>query len=169
MISIIGILMGLLFPAVNGALDSARKAQAKNDVTQIATAITAYEAEYGRLPSEDTNVPQTDKTVDAKSNGILGALIAGGDSNRNPRRITFLEVQDVTGKRGRSGLSGGSFVDPWGSVYQISLDYDYDNQLTGVGTNNTNVTKKVAVWNVPAKQSNSTAAQQSRRYVTSWE
>ncbi len=49
-IAIIGILMALLFPAVGSAIDAARRAQAKNDVTQIATAITAYETEYGRLP-----------------------------------------------------------------------------------------------------------------------
>ena len=50
-VAIIVILMSLLFPAVQGALEAAKKAQAKNDVTQIATAIVAYDTEYGRLPS----------------------------------------------------------------------------------------------------------------------
>jgi prepilin-type N-terminal cleavage/methylation domain-containing protein len=35
-IAILGILMALLFPAVDGALEGARRAQASNDVTQIA-------------------------------------------------------------------------------------------------------------------------------------
>ena len=52
-VAIIGVLMSLLFPAVQGALDSAKKAQAKNDAMQIATAIVAYDTEYGRLPSTE--------------------------------------------------------------------------------------------------------------------
>ena len=50
-ISIIAILASLGFPAVNGAIDSARKARAGSDVAQIATAVVAYEVEYGRLPT----------------------------------------------------------------------------------------------------------------------
>ncbi|MFM8981956.1 MAG: type II secretion system protein, partial [Spartobacteria bacterium] len=46
-ISIIAVLAALAFPAVNGAMDSARKARAKSDVAQIATAVVAYETEYG--------------------------------------------------------------------------------------------------------------------------
>ncbi len=57
-VAIIGVLMSLLFPAVQGALDSAKKAQAKNDAMQIATAIVAYDTEYGRLPSTNS-APQT--------------------------------------------------------------------------------------------------------------
>ena len=57
MIAIIGVLMSLLFPAVQGALDAAKKAQAKNDVMQIATAIIAFDTEYGRLP-ETNSTPQ---------------------------------------------------------------------------------------------------------------
>ena len=49
-IAIMAILMTLLFPAVQSALDAAKKAQAKNDVTQIATAMVAFDTEYGRLP-----------------------------------------------------------------------------------------------------------------------
>ena len=50
-VAIIVVLMSLLFPAVQGALEAAKKAQAKNDVMQIATAIVAFDTEYGRLPS----------------------------------------------------------------------------------------------------------------------
>ena len=49
-LAIVGVLAGLLFPAVTGALGSAKKAKAKNDVVQLALAVKAYEAQYGRLP-----------------------------------------------------------------------------------------------------------------------
>lgn len=163
-IAILGILMALLFPAVNGALDSARKAQAKNDVTQIATAITAYETEYGRLPSG--NITTVNST-------LVAALIGGSGNTDNPRQITFLEVQAA--KKGKSGTNAsGAFVDPWGEEYKIKMDNDtdttpYDNRLTGVGTNNQSVVKKVAVWNDPSTHQAGSDSQKKKRYVTSWE
>lgn len=160
-IAIIGILAGLLFPAVNGALESARKAQAKNDVTQIATAVTAFETEYGRLPWP------TKTTVDSD---LVAALIGTANNTNNPRQIVFIEVGErkpvggAVGKAGKSGTNSSGFVDPWGNLYQIKMDDNYDNQITGAGTNNSQtLRKKVAVWNAPA------GAKASKQYVTSWE
>jgi len=153
-IAIIGILMGLLFPAVNGVLDTARKTQAKNDVTQIATAVAAYETEYGRLPLANTTTVNTN----------LVAVLIGLDTNNNPRGIPFLEVQAA--KKGKGGTNGFGFVDPWTTniPYSISLDADYDNNI-GVSANgsvsgSTVLRKKVAVWNVSTN---------ARRQVRSWD
>jgi type II secretory pathway pseudopilin PulG len=52
-IAIIPVLAGLAFPAFNGAIDAAKKAKAKNDVVQIASAIRFYQTEYGKLPDYD--------------------------------------------------------------------------------------------------------------------
>jgi len=154
-ISIIAILASLAFPAVNGALDSARKARAKNDVVQIATAVVAYETEYGRLP---TNASGTIPV----NNNFLG-ILTGADTNGNPRRIVFLEVSEW--KKGQGGTNSVGFCDPWGNTtpYQIVLDHDYNNTVAA-GTNGTNLMKKVAVWNVPT----GSASERTRRYVTSW-
>jgi prepilin-type N-terminal cleavage/methylation domain-containing protein len=157
-IAIIGILASLLFPAVNGAIDSARKAQAKNDVVQIATAVTAYETEYGRLP-----LP-TKTSVDTE---LVNVLI-GVSTNDNPRRIVFMEV--TAAKRGKSGTNSSGFVDPWSTnqPYRIAMDEDYDNEIDA-GTNSQPLRKRVGVWNDPSTQSNVSAGQRARRYVTSWE
>ncbi len=168
-IAIIGILAGLLFPAVNGAIDSARKAQAKNDVVQIATAITAYETEYGRLPGTGT----TDTTQDV--NKALVETLSGITTNNNPRKIVFIEVQerkpDIVGKGGKSGTnSSGNFFDPWGGQYVVRLDLDYDNSLSSVGASPgptaASLRKKAAVWNIPQGKDDS---QKKRRAVGSWE
>ena len=146
-ISIIAVLAGLAFPAVNGAMDSARKARAKSDVSQIATAVVAYETEYGRLPTNSgTSV----------NSAFLATL--SGNSTDNPRKIVFLELSEW--KKGKGGTNGSGFCDPWdsASVYQIALDTNYDNSVTA-GTNSTNIMKKVAVW--------STNSVTNRR-VTSW-
>ena len=119
--------MSLLFPAVQGALDAAKKAQAKNDAMQIATAIVAYDTEYGRLPNSNST-PQT------VNSNILGAL-TGTDTNLNPRKIIFLEVLNY--KKGKGGVLNDVFVDPWANSYYVALDGDYDNRV-GVSTNGSN-------------------------------
>ena len=153
-ISIIAILASLGFPAVNGAIDSARKARASSDVAQIATAVVAYEVEYGRLP------PHSGSAVDTTFLNMLGT----NDTVNNPRKIVFLETS--AWKKGKGGTNGSGFCDPWdsASVYQIALDTDYNNEVTA-GTNSTNIMKKVAVWNNPTT---GTDAEKKRRYVTSW-
>ena len=153
-VAIIGVLMSLLFPAVQGALDSAKKAQAKNDAMQIATAIVAYDTEYGRLPNSNST-PQT------VNSNILGAL-TGTDTNLNPRKIIFLEVLNY--KKGKGGILNDVFVDPWANSYYVALDGDYDNRV-GVSTNgttssNATIMKKVGVWNTNAI---------SRQQVRSWD
>ncbi len=145
-IAIIGVLMSLLFPAVNSAIDAARKAQAKNDVVQIATAVTAYETEYGKLPAGPTST-----AADIEST-LLEALTAVKPDN-NVRKIVFLEAnQSKSGKSGVDSLTAPTkFVDPWGNAYQIVVDADYDNNITAKtagasSLENTNLRKKVAVW-----------------------
>jgi prepilin-type N-terminal cleavage/methylation domain-containing protein len=152
-ISIIAILASLGFPAVNGAIDSARKARAGSDVAQIATAVVAYEVEYGRLPTH---------TGSAVNSTLMATLT--GNSTDNPRKIVFLEASEW--KKGRGGTNSSGFCDPWdsNSVYRIALDTNYDNLVTA-GTNSAIITKKVAVWNNPPT---GTASEKTRRYVTSW-
>lgn len=138
-ISIIAILAGLSFPAVSGAMDSAKKTQAKSNAVQIATAVTAYEMEYGKLPTF------TGTTVDKTLVDIL--------TTNNSRGIVFLEAP--TWKKGKGGTnSSGDYCDPWSSTsaYAIALDTDYDNQVgistSGTTATNSSIMKKVGVWNV---------------------
>ncbi|MCX6975127.1 MAG: prepilin-type N-terminal cleavage/methylation domain-containing protein [Verrucomicrobia bacterium] len=95
-ISIIAILAGLSFPAVNGALDSAKKTQAKSNVVQIAGAVSAYEVEYGKLPT------LTGTTVDKDFMDIL--------TGTNSRGIVFLEAQ--AWKKGKGGTNSVGYCDP---------------------------------------------------------
>lgn len=173
-IAIIGILMALLFPAVQGAIDAARRAQAKNDVTQIATAVNAYVTEYGRFP---TSAPGNNG-ANVTSNSILGTLM--GVTNDNPRGLVFLEVNSVTlgshksgmvtNLNGNSGAQVGDFVDPWGAPYLIACDTNYTN---GVGINYSNslvqVRKTVAVCSAGNWKDQTNAAKTARRWVNSWE
>jgi prepilin-type N-terminal cleavage/methylation domain-containing protein len=126
-ISIIIILMGLLFPAFRGAQDQAKKVQAKNDLTQIVTAVNAYYTEYGKYPVLTDDTPITNST------NLFNALRGIDASNAvNPRKIVFVTLPDVKDTaHPRSGIgTDGQFYDPWGTPYKIAIDGDYDNQIS---------------------------------------
>ena len=154
---IIGILASLLFPT-GGGIDPSPKSRAKNDVTQIATAVTPYETEYGR-PLTSTN-----GLVD----GDLLATITGSNVVLNPRKIVFIEP-DLAIKGEKGGLRDGAFVDPWGGIYRISIAADTTPVIAG--TNHIELKKKeVAVWNDPSTHPDRASdLKKNRRYVTSWE
>ena len=133
-IAIIAILMGLLFPAGQSAINAAKKTTAKNQVVQIATAITAYETEYGRLP------PVSASSVDS---GLVTILCTANDTVNNPRRLIFLEAN--AWKKGKGGTNSSGFCDPFGSntVYQVAMDTGYSNSITAAGIT---MNRRVAVW-----------------------
>lgn len=139
-IAIIAILAALALPAGQSALNSAKKTTAKNQCVQIATAITAYETEYGMLP--------------ANSSGKVDSALVKNLISTNPRGIVFIEA--TAWKAGKGGTnSSGAFCDPFGStnVYSVSLDTNYSNVQSNValggGFGNTNLNKHVMVWSTP--------------------
>jgi prepilin-type N-terminal cleavage/methylation domain-containing protein len=124
-ISIIAVLAALAFPAVNGAINSARKAQARNDVMQIAAAVKAFKAEYGRLPDKSTG---EDKEIEDNAE-LMAILTADKEDNSglNSKKIVFLEPKVSSSAKG--GFFEGTFYDPWGTPYFVKLDTDYDNRI----------------------------------------
>ncbi len=148
-ISIIAILMTLLFPTVGAAINSAKRTQAKNDATQIVNAINNYAAEYGKLPTNAT----ADLNEDSETGDIMDVLSPASSSSDstglNPRSITFLEIPKAT-KDGRNGrVEGkGSYMDPWGRAYFLSMDADYDGKVKGPSgsSKSTDIQKTVIVW-----------------------
>ena len=137
-IAIIAVLMGLLFPAGQSAINSANKTTAKNQAVQIATAITAYETEYGRFPTS---------AVTTMNSSLVSELC----TTNNPRGIIFLEAN--AWKKGKGGTNSSGFCDPFASnaVYQVAMDTNYGNTLTlptdGSG-GSTTMNRRVGVWTI---------------------
>ena len=140
MITIIVVLLGLLFPAFQGVQNQAKKTQAKNDLTQIVTAVNAYYTEYGKYPLVAADAVYG---PGGASSAVLFNVLHGTNVTENPRQIVFLnppDAKDATNPR--SGIATqdatvngvsiktGEFVDPWGTSYAIAIDGDYDNQIT---------------------------------------
>ena len=142
-IAIVAILAGLLFPAVQSVLERAKKVQAKNDLTQIVTAVNAFYTEYGRYPTNAMSDPAAayGPGNQTTNNSLLNELRAQGSYSINTRQIVFISPANVKDDNNpRSGINGtnGGYYDPWGSEYSIALDADYDNQIAPnpYGSNN---------------------------------
>jgi prepilin-type N-terminal cleavage/methylation domain-containing protein len=71
-IAIIGILVGLLLPAVNAAREAARRTQCSNNVRQLALAMINYESALGQFPAGVTD--DDDDFQDGLHNGLLAML-----------------------------------------------------------------------------------------------
>jgi len=145
-ITVIAILIGLLFPAFQGVQDQAKRTQAKNDVTQIVTAVNAYYTEYGKYPLA---------AIDGSADTVFGAALTNenlfdvlratglgrdtvdpadttGNKNLNLRRVVFISPPDVKDPlKPRSGIgSDRQYYDPWGQAYRIAVDGSYDSKIT---------------------------------------
>jgi prepilin-type N-terminal cleavage/methylation domain-containing protein len=138
-IAIIAVLAGLSFPVYQGIQTQAKKTQAKNDMTQMVTAVSAYYTEYGKYPLTPNPPAETTYGVAPATNELLiNVLRSVGPTatTENPRGIVFLSPPDARDSNSpRSGISptssstAGQYFDPWGRPYMIRIDTDYDNQV----------------------------------------
>ena len=148
---IIVTLAALITTAASGTFDRARKAQAKNDVTQLVTAINAFYTEYGRYPVNiinaandaffGTGTTPAGCTSYGNNDVLLDVLRNNTDpsgpnlatvTSLNPRQIPFLSpsgAKNTTPPRG--GIATDRrYYDPWGSQYAVVIDTNYDNVIT---------------------------------------
>jgi prepilin-type N-terminal cleavage/methylation domain-containing protein len=161
-IAIIAILIGLLFPAFSAVQNQARRTQAKNDLTQIVTAVNAYYTEYGKYPlaagiTTDTTfgpggIPATNETLFTELRGCTAAAgSCPAAATINTRQIVFIsppDVKDAANPRSGIGTAAGNlgrYFDPWGNNYVIRIDGDYNNQVANPYTANAGATPNLTI------------------------
>jgi len=130
-VSIIGLLAGLAFPAIQGAMNSAKKGKAKSEMQSVITALKAYQNEYGRLPNPVALQGNGDGYFSESASPKLFLMLTGSkddQSGENPRQITFLELP--------ASSVNGSFLDPWKKNYIVKIDTDGDNLVEYYGDKN---------------------------------
>jgi prepilin-type N-terminal cleavage/methylation domain-containing protein len=138
-ITIIGILAGLMFPATSGALRKAQKTHAENTAYNLKTSISAYFTEYRKYPvdpsmEDDTELLQSDHEL---MDILLGSDAEAESGGLNPRRIAFYsgkQAKPMGNGKYRKGITlesdgGGELWDPYGEYYQVRLDLDYNNRV----------------------------------------
>jgi prepilin-type N-terminal cleavage/methylation domain-containing protein len=144
-IAIIGILAAILLPAVSAAYKKALISKAQTQMSDIVVAIKTYYAEYGVMPTPNSN-GYPDKTFMGKwgtydgnptPNRLIFDILRGINVTNNPKRIVFLEVPDNSMK-GKSTLikyvdtyvaADGCYLDPWKNPYIVVMDTDFDGQI----------------------------------------
>ena len=69
-IAIIGILAGMLLPALSGALQKAKIKKAQTEMANLAAAVNAYEAKYSRLPASKVSRNQAQVAITPDPSGM---------------------------------------------------------------------------------------------------
>ena len=130
-IVIIAVLMGLAFPVFQSIQNQSKKTQAKNDETQIVTAINAFYTEYGRYPTAETTDTAATYGPGNKSSSVVFNELRAKTSTLNTRQIVFISPAEDANQDNPKGKIGkdGQFFDPWGVAYSFRIDADYDNAV----------------------------------------
>lgn len=115
------------------------------EITQIEMAFQNFYDEYGSLPSNKTS----DSTFYSDQDTDMFEALLGENKMLQPKSIKFLTMK--TGKDGKNGviydpISAGiiGIYDPWGGVYKVRLDLDYDEKIEVNGE--ILMGRRVAVW-----------------------
>ena len=153
-IAIIAVLAGAGFAAGGAAVQKAKKTTALASCVAIESAVNNFYTEYGTMPVDNLS---TDTTINSDDLNLLNVLLGTetGSAPLNTRSVKFLSVKE--GKANKNGLvydTSGSTVkglyDPWGGLYKIALDGDYDEKIKaqpkGSSTSQTLNGRRVAVW-----------------------
>lgn len=135
-IAIIGILAGMLLPAVTGMKRKAKIKVAQKEAQELAAAIAQYESTYSRFPTvaktggldvtfgltggnEEVIAILRDTEIPAKNVNVGHVL--------NPQRQNFLSAVKPARDTTSPGISAdGVYRDPWGNPYVISMDLNFD-------------------------------------------
>jgi prepilin-type N-terminal cleavage/methylation domain-containing protein len=126
-VMVIAMLLGLVMSAGQSVFDRSRKAQAKNDLLQIVTAVNAFYTEYGKYPLATQG---SDASFTTDNSAVINALRAVAPDTLNTRKIIFLSPPQVGDTNPKGGVAtSGIYYDPWGSVYLITIDGAYNNSV----------------------------------------
>lgn len=152
-ITIIGILAAMAFPGAKGVLDRARKASTENMALQVRSSISAYYTEYRRYP-----LPKGSSSGETpvRTDNTLMDILLGADGNKyNPRGISFFAGKKAKGGKGgliMSAGGGGRLVDPWGMLFYVIMDTNYNNRViapftkAGDTSGSNEIPQNVIVW-----------------------
>lgn len=139
-IAIIAILASVAFPVTALVITQAHKANARNEVVNIVRSVKAYDMEYSKMPL--TTADAGADTYETETDQEFMAILLGTDDTAgglNPRGKVFYNGKEA--KEGLAGLDYGEegntsgskprLVDPWGKMYFVAIDADYDHKLQG--------------------------------------
>ena len=182
-IAVIGILMGLLLPAISHVKTKGKELKAKTDITSIVTAVKQFEADYGILPNPSgaTANVSIDPTVAASASTNYKDLLQNLTCIQY-KKTDKMATSDTTFKNTRfvryidtpATYATNGFVDPWGYTYGMMLGYDYQMTMTLPAPLRINgvdplvINSSVAVWSRGMTPGDFDANENAKKYIVSW-
>lgn len=133
---VIALLVGLLFPAITKAVESARNGASLTEVRNIESSLRQYYTTYDHWPNTMPFIPNPEDNP-VPLEGDLAQMLQGDDdaNGNNPRRTRFTVFK-------RFDLNGDP-MNIWGNKsmqtappecrYYVKFDTDYDNKINGTG------------------------------------
>jgi prepilin-type N-terminal cleavage/methylation domain-containing protein/prepilin-type processing-associated H-X9-DG protein len=109
-IAIIGLLIGLLLPAVQSAREAARQISCRNNIKQLALAVTAYESSNGFLPPQ--GAPWQFCTL--RNQGLSTLSLYAEEVSFLPWLLPFLEQQTLGDQAVAQIMANGNL---WGGAF----------------------------------------------------
>ena len=148
-VTIIGLLVGLISVAVPKAIESGMKAKAKGELTAIVSAVKAYKQEYGQWPvaksqmdsvADEYNSWYGPPTTESESKDLMKILsgdmtVQKDGQTMNPKGARFLE----------GAKTDGTFQDPWGKQYSVKMDTNESGGVEYYGSSGTQENIRVTV------------------------
>jgi prepilin-type N-terminal cleavage/methylation domain-containing protein len=151
-ITIIGILMAMMVPAVGLIMRKTAIARVKSDANVVTTVLLKYRAEYSRWPTNfavaATGANQPDTATGATDEEWVDIMTPPADETidpairkMNPKRIVFF-------KPGGGALTtNGVFVDAWKKPFYYRMDRDGDEQIANPNTDvGGDIRARVLAW-----------------------
>ena len=168
-IAIIGILAGLVFPALGTVRNNAKKSKASSEIQSLKTAIIMYESEFSCWPA---NLSGSSDGVVSDSDYVKMCKVLTGE---NAKKMVFYEV-------GVGYDESKGILDPWGRPYQVILDVDFDGKIKSSvdavsavnsvnGRNNQDLRTRVAVYSYGVDEKNTSSVSdlaKKKKLVISW-
>ena len=137
-VSIIGLLAGLGFPAISGAMKAGKKAEVAAMAESIKTAVNAFYAEYSIYPSNATGKTDAD---------FLSMISATTPNGGNYRGIAFLEILPKFTNADGLVTPKGFYPGNSQSNFSIAIDTQGVGVLTNkVGSKSYVVPASISVW-----------------------
>jgi type II secretion system protein G len=112
-VAIIGILVGIMLPAIGGVKIKAQIKKAESEVKSLASACRAYHVEYGYWPAN----PSSGGLWAENNYEVIRDLLAANSSGRNPRGINFIESTNTT--------------TAWGDPFRSNMPYRISISVVG--------------------------------------
>jgi prepilin-type N-terminal cleavage/methylation domain-containing protein len=138
-IAIIGILAGLMFPAVTAINRKVQNTHAEHTATHLKNAISAYNTDHRKYPVDPAI---TDESNPIPTGHALMDVLLGADHHKkpgglNPGGTVYFQDRNATplgGGRYRKGITletdgSGELWDPWGEPYFVRMDLDHNGRL----------------------------------------